>query len=183
MLFVFIVSAAVFYEDFQPCGKMQHCTEKLLLFFMCLILIISCLPITFLTTWSGWWMNGKADVISCVQFKIWLVSCAHSWTMELNTWREIPYLSTSTCYSLSLLQAIALIELFKAPPGRYKHDVYLLPKKMGKWWVYRFSLQFLHSLKQNGRENNRNAGEMALDKTLNSGIAGKKCNVCGFCVN
>ena len=30
-------------------------------------------------------------------------------------------------------QAIALIELYKAPPGRYKHDVYLLPKKMGKY--------------------------------------------------
>ena len=29
-------------------------------------------------------------------------------------------------------QAIALIELYKAPPGRYKQDVYLLPKKMGK---------------------------------------------------
>ena len=31
------------------------------------------------------------------------------------------------------MQAIALIELYKAPPGRYKHDVYLLPKKMGKY--------------------------------------------------
>lgn len=30
-------------------------------------------------------------------------------------------------------QAIALIELYKAPPGRYKHDVYLLPKKMGEY--------------------------------------------------
>lgn len=30
-------------------------------------------------------------------------------------------------------QALALIELFNAPPGRYKSDVYLLPKKMGKW--------------------------------------------------
>jgi S-adenosylhomocysteine hydrolase len=29
-------------------------------------------------------------------------------------------------------QAIALIELYKAPPGRYKQDVYLLPKKMGR---------------------------------------------------
>lgn len=28
-------------------------------------------------------------------------------------------------------QALALIELFNAPPGRYKQDVYLLPKKMG----------------------------------------------------
>ncbi|XP_028398006.1 S-adenosylhomocysteine hydrolase-like protein 1 isoform X1 [Dendronephthya gigantea] len=30
-------------------------------------------------------------------------------------------------------QAIALIELYKAPPGRYKQDVYLLPKKMDEY--------------------------------------------------
>lgn len=30
-------------------------------------------------------------------------------------------------------QALALIELFNAPPNRYKSDVYLLPKKMGKY--------------------------------------------------
>lgn len=29
-------------------------------------------------------------------------------------------------------QALALIELFNAPVGRYKQDVYLLPKKMGE---------------------------------------------------
>lgn len=29
-------------------------------------------------------------------------------------------------------QALALIELYNAPDGRYKQDVYLLPKKMGK---------------------------------------------------
>lgn len=29
-------------------------------------------------------------------------------------------------------QALALIELYNAPPARYKQDVYLLPKKMGK---------------------------------------------------
>lgn len=32
----------------------------------------------------------------------------------------------------SATQALALIELFNAPAGRYKSDVYLLPKKMGK---------------------------------------------------
>lgn len=31
-----------------------------------------------------------------------------------------------------LPQALALIELYNAPEGRYKQDVYLLPKKMGK---------------------------------------------------
>lgn len=30
-------------------------------------------------------------------------------------------------------QALALIELFNAPSGRYKSDVYLLPKKMGRY--------------------------------------------------
>lgn len=29
-------------------------------------------------------------------------------------------------------QALALIELYNAPQGRYKQDVYLLPKKMGE---------------------------------------------------
>ena len=29
--------------------------------------------------------------------------------------------------------ALALIELFNAPPGRYKQDVYLLPKKMDEY--------------------------------------------------
>lgn len=30
-------------------------------------------------------------------------------------------------------QALALIELYNAPEGRYKQDVYLLPKKMGEF--------------------------------------------------
>ena len=30
-------------------------------------------------------------------------------------------------------QALALIELYNAPQGRYKQDVYLLPKKMGSY--------------------------------------------------
>lgn len=34
--------------------------------------------------------------------------------------------------SSDVFQALALIELFNAPNGRYKQDVYLLPKKMGK---------------------------------------------------
>ncbi|XP_070557923.1 S-adenosylhomocysteine hydrolase-like protein 1 isoform X2 [Ptychodera flava] len=33
----------------------------------------------------------------------------------------------------STTQALALIELFNAPPGRYKQDVYLLPKKMDEY--------------------------------------------------
>jgi S-adenosyl-L-homocysteine hydrolase len=41
-------------------------------------------------------------------------------------------------------QALALIELFNAPPGRYKQDVYLLPKKMG---MYCFAIYFFAILK------------------------------------
>jgi len=33
----------------------------------------------------------------------------------------------------SATQALALIELYNAPAGRYKHDVYLLPKKMDEY--------------------------------------------------
>lgn len=37
-------------------------------------------------------------------------------------------------------QALALIELYNAPEGRYKQDVYLLPKKMGEiFFSYTFS--------------------------------------------
>ena len=37
-------------------------------------------------------------------------------------------------------QAIALIELFRAPPGRYQNDVYLLPKKMGLYDFFNINL-------------------------------------------
>lgn len=33
-------------------------------------------------------------------------------------------------------QILALIELYKAPKGHYKNEVYLLPKKMGKYAVH-----------------------------------------------
>ena len=36
--------------------------------------------------------------------------------------------TSSPCF----LQALALIELHKAPKGLYKNEVYLLPKKMGE---------------------------------------------------
>ncbi|CAJ0946616.1 unnamed protein product [Ranitomeya imitator] len=42
--------------------------------------------------------------------------------------------STVPTFVLSITattQALALIELYNAPEGRYKQDVYLLPKKMG----------------------------------------------------
>lgn len=44
----------------------------------------------------------------------------------------------------SPLQALALIELFNAPVGRYKQDVYLLPKKMGEP-LFNVSVDIYHS--------------------------------------
>lgn len=42
------------------------------------------------------------------------------------------------------VQALALIELYNAPDGRYKQDVYLLPKKMGKYnLILNLDVQFL----------------------------------------
>ncbi|CDQ87380.1 unnamed protein product [Oncorhynchus mykiss] len=44
--------------------------------------------------------------------------------------------STVPTFVLSITattQALALIELFNAPEGRYKQDVYLLPKKMDEY--------------------------------------------------
>ncbi|XP_051548876.1 S-adenosylhomocysteine hydrolase-like protein 1 isoform X2 [Myxocyprinus asiaticus] len=47
--------------------------------------------------------------------------------------------STVPIYVLSITattQALALIELFNAPEGRYKQDVYLLPKKLDEYVAY-----------------------------------------------
>lgn len=41
-------------------------------------------------------------------------------------------LRSNSVINASLFQALALIELYNAPEGRYKQDVYLLPKKMGE---------------------------------------------------
>lgn len=41
-----------------------------------------------------------------------------------------------------LLQALALIELYNAPEGRYKQDVYLLPKKMGELYELNRNIRF-----------------------------------------
>ena len=45
---------------------------------------------------------------SRVQLDIWLVRSAHSWAIELNTQREIPYLRTPMYYSLYQLKCILL---------------------------------------------------------------------------
>lgn len=71
--------------------------------------------------------------------------CAHSssplliWTPDCRAVDSYCSLSNALCASCpsSLIipvcvQALALIELYNAPEGRYKQDVYLLPKKMGE---------------------------------------------------
>ncbi len=45
-------------------------------------------------------------------------------------------------FFLSSKQALALIELYNAPAGRYKDDVYLLPKKMGKLFTFLLQMDF-----------------------------------------
>lgn len=41
---------------------------------------------------------------------------------------------------------MALIELYNAPDGRYKQDVYLLPKKMGKCHFFNYTkCKYVHS--------------------------------------
>ena len=60
-----------------------------------------------------------------------LISC---WFRLATTGTDCPSVALPGLYfttPLPLLQALALIELFNAPAGRYKADVYLLPKKMG----------------------------------------------------
>ncbi|KTG03508.1 hypothetical protein cypCar_00013428 [Cyprinus carpio] len=56
--------------------------------------------------------------------------------------------STVPIYVLSITattQALALIELFNAPEGRYKQDVYLLPKKLGNNSMdFQNSIFFIH---------------------------------------
>ena len=54
-------------------------------------------------------------------------------TVQSHKNRPIIVSNCNVLFVIFFLQAIALIELYKAPPGRYKHDVYLLPKKMGKY--------------------------------------------------
>ena len=45
---------------------------------------------------------------------------------------ESPFFYNNFARNAIVFQALALIEMFNAPEGRYKQDVYLLPKKMGK---------------------------------------------------
>lgn len=54
--------------------------------------------IFFLKTWTQ--VEHSRVQLSRVQLDISLLHSAHSWDMELNTWREIPYLCALMYYSL-----------------------------------------------------------------------------------
>ncbi|OTF74417.1 adenosylhomocysteinase 3-like protein [Euroglyphus maynei] len=64
------------------------------------------------------WPNGKR-LILLGQGRIANLSCSHMPS----------FVASITCTT----QVMALIELYKAPQGRYKSDVYLLPKKMDEY--------------------------------------------------
>jgi len=51
-------------------------------------------------------------------------------------WKTSSSSSALCVWSLCPVQALALIELHKAPKGLYKNEVYLLPKKMGEYQVF-----------------------------------------------
>jgi len=60
---------------------------------------------------------------------VWLLVCRRWQGRLVNlSCSSVPSFVTSIT---TATQALALIELFNAPAGRYKQDVYLLPKKMG----------------------------------------------------
>lgn len=79
------------------------------------------------------WPNGKRIIL-----------LAHGRIANLNCSHIPSFVSSIT----TTTQVMALIELFKAPPGRYKSDVYLLPKKMGNFFLWKDS--FNSTLKING---------------------------------
>ncbi|OON20425.1 adenosylhomocysteinase, partial [Opisthorchis viverrini] len=64
------------------------------------------------------WMDGKRIVL-IAEGRLANLSCS-----------TVPSIVISVSAST---QALALIELYNAPPGRYKNDVYLLPKKMDEY--------------------------------------------------
>jgi len=67
------------------------------------------------------WPNGKRIVL-LAEGRLLNQSCS-----------RVPSLVASIT---SATQALALIELHKAPKGLYKNEVYLLPKKMGEYHVF-----------------------------------------------
>ncbi|CAH8565084.1 unnamed protein product [Schistosoma rodhaini] len=71
------------------------------------------------------WMDGKRIVL-IAEGRLANLSCS-----------TVPSIVVSVSASTQIL---ALIELYNAPAGRYKNDVYLLPKKMGIPFIVKFKL-------------------------------------------
>ncbi|KER24147.1 hypothetical protein T265_14483 [Opisthorchis viverrini] len=72
------------------------------------------------------WMDGKRIVL-IAEGRLANLSCSTVPSIVISV-------SASTqIFHVFLFQALALIELYNAPPGRYKNDVYLLPKKMDEY--------------------------------------------------
>lgn len=85
-------------------------------------------------------VQGRLLNLSCSTVPTFVLSITA--TTQVKLWINLSHLYCRiclACYALHCcvcvcgsVQALALIELYNAPEGRYKQDVYLLPKKMGK---------------------------------------------------
>lgn len=85
-------------------------------------------------------VQGRLLNLSCSTVPTFVLSITA--TTQVKLWINLSHLYCRiclACYTLHCcicvcgsVQALALIELYNAPEGRYKQDVYLLPKKMGK---------------------------------------------------
>ncbi|NXH41275.1 SAHH3 Adenosylhomocysteinase, partial [Dicaeum eximium] len=90
------------------------------------------------------WPDGKRIVL-LAEGRLLNLSCSTVPTFVLSitattqvrvAWAGLgagPALGTAATDPVSSPQALALIELYNAPEGRYKQDVYLLPKKMDEY--------------------------------------------------
>lgn len=81
--------------------------------------------------------EGRLVNLTCSSIPSFVVSVTAATQVRLTFYRKRIHILT---FYGNTVKALALIELFNAPQGRYKSDVYLLPKKMG-----RYSIRFLAS--------------------------------------
>ena len=71
---------------------------------------------------SKTWFLVEMKFLFRVQLDISLVRCAHSWAIELNTWREIPYLRAPLYCCLSLSPRATLTLLSCVATSRVHHN-------------------------------------------------------------
>ena len=71
---------------------------------------------------SKTWLLVEMKFLFRVQLDISLVRCAHSWAIELNTWREIPYLRAPLYCCLSLSPRATLTLLSCVATSRVHHN-------------------------------------------------------------